>query len=422
MGKIVKSTKMLREPNGRNPQRLKHRFNERKYLDVIKILGPLKLSGKLYIVSEDRSCYTTHEVVVEGAAELGHWQTNRGILPLPGQGPNSKNRQPLGGEKMPTQDLSGDENKVLEIAKIISSIGGKDERVDALQHRIAQVMEDQKIADSKLSEVFAKLEEVTKHQPTRVEIVKDDRVVEVEGLVHRRFADAAKLTSIDGAGLYLWGPAGTGKTSAAKQIAKALGLRFFFSSRLLEHYALAGFRTANGETVRTEFREAFEHGGLFLLDELDRSDPNAVLWLNAVLANGVCAFPDKTVQQHKDFRIIATGNTQMNGASAMYNGAAKQDASVADRFRFLHWPIDEALEEAAYYANGAQDSAWLDRVRRIRAVVERRKIQSYDVTPRAVFDGLKLLLHGMSEELALEASVQRNCEAVTWNNVLTEAA
>ena len=412
MGKVVRNTKMLREPNGRNPQRLKHRFNERKYLDVIKILGPLKLSGKLYTVNEDRTDYTTHEVVVEGAAELGHWQTNRGTLPLPGQGPNSKNRRPLGGEKMPTQDLSGDENKVLEIAKIISSIGGKDERVDSLLQQVAELS----------SRIDSVAEEAKRLQPTRVEIVKDDRVVEVEGLVHRRFADAVKLASVPGAGLYLWGPAGTGKTSAAKQIAKALGLRFYFSSRLLEHYALAGFRTANGDTVRTEFREAFEHGGLFLLDELDRSDPNAVLWLNAVLANGVCAFPDKTVQQHKDFRIIATGNTQMNGASSDYNGAMKQDASVADRFRFLHWPIDEALEEHAYYANGAGDSAWLDRVRRIRAVVERRKVHGFDVTPRAVFDGLDLLLQGCSEELALEASVQRNCEAVTWNNVLTEAA
>lgn len=413
MGKVIRNTSMLREPNGKRPMRLKHRFEDGKYFDVLRKNGPMSVSGIVHTVNGDRTDYTSVETTLEGA-ELGRWQTNRGIIPLPGEGPNRKTNhhkpKPEASSVTVSDNLPKIDNNVIEIAEMISKIskiGGTDPRVDGLVE--------------KLEELRNRVETMSK--PTIVEVSKDGRQPRrVEGNVHKRFADALKLASIPGAGLYLWGPAGTGKTSAAAQIAKALDLKFYFSSRLLEHYSLAGFRTANGETVRTEFREAFEHGGVFLLDEMDRSDPNAVLWLNAALANGVCAFPDATIKQHPDFIIIATGNTKLNGASSDYNGAMKQDASVADRFRFLKWGIDEALEESVYYAMGAQSSAWLERVRRIRAVVDRRQIQGFDVTPRAVFDGLALILKGLSEDLALEASVERNCECSAWESIISEAA
>jgi len=61
---------------------------------------------------------------------------------------------------------------------------------------------------------------------------------------------------------------------------------------------LAGYMTATGEYVRTQFREAYENGGLFLLDEADAGNSNVLILLNAALSNGKMAFPDGMVDAH----------------------------------------------------------------------------------------------------------------------------
>ena len=55
----------------------------------------------------------------------------------------------------------------------------------------------------------------------------------------------------------------------------------------------AGFIDAQGRIVNTEFRKAYEHGGLFLFDEIDASFPQAILAFNAALANDFMDFQIK---------------------------------------------------------------------------------------------------------------------------------
>jgi MoxR-like ATPase len=83
---------------------------------------------------------------------------------------------------------------------------------------------------------------------------------------------------------------------------------------------LTGFKSASGEYISTEFREAFEKGGLFLFDEIDASYPQAVLAFNAALANDYMDFPDKRILRHKDFYCIAAANTFGQGADRQYIG------------------------------------------------------------------------------------------------------
>jgi cobaltochelatase CobS len=243
--------------------------------------------------------------------------------------------------------------------------------------------------------------------PLRIEIQSGEELRPLEGVHHRRFPDLLRLIQSRGhdghrPNVYLHGPAGTGKTSAAKGVAEALGLSLQVSARILEHYILQGFRDAGGHVVRTPFREVWEHGGVFLFDEIDRSDPSAVLWLNSALANGFASFPDGTVQRHRDAVVIGTGNTLMRGGDAEFSGAVQMDAAAVDRWAYLGWPIDETLEQAISGGN----SDWLARVRKVRANVAKR-IPGVSITPRATAEGAAMLAQGVPLELVEEAILFR---------------
>ena len=54
-------------------------------------------------------------------------------------------------------------------------------------------------------------------------------------------------------------------------VAKALGRTFYFTGAVDNVFKLNGYMDANGNYVRTSFREAYEWGGVFLFDEIDAS-------------------------------------------------------------------------------------------------------------------------------------------------------
>jgi hypothetical protein len=233
-----------------------------------------------------------------------------------------------------------------------------------------------------------------------------------EALMHYRFP--LLLSALNAkVNLMLVGGAGSGKTTACEQAAHMLGLHFYFTGALDSPYKLLGFIDAQGRAVRTPFREAFEHGGVFLYDEMDASLAGAVLPFNAALANRVCDFPDKTIKAHEDFRAVAACNTYGQGANRQYVGRLQQDAAVLDRYAMLAWDVDEALEAAMIGAPrpdgspmpaniipiedelSAQRMAiqWLESVKKIRAGIEKHKIR-HIVSPRATLIGSKLLAAG----------------------------
>lgn len=137
--------------------------------------------------------------------------------------------------------------------------------------------------------------------------------------------------------VYLVGPAGCGKNHICKQIAKILGLKFYYSNSITQEYKLTGFTDANGIYHETQFYKAFKDGGLFLLDELDASLPDALIILNAAISNGYFDFPAPAgfVEAHPDFRVIAAGNTWGNGADLQYVGRNQLDMASLDRFAIV---------------------------------------------------------------------------------------
>jgi hypothetical protein len=147
-----------------------------------------------------------------------------------------------------------------------------------------------------------------------------------------------------GIAVLLTSEAGAGKTTIAKQIADELKLTFYTMSMTKQSSvnSIIGFTSINGKYIGTQFREAFEFGGLMLIDEIDACDPNVMLVLNTI-ENGYVAFPDGIVNVHKDFKLVATANPFNDHAT--YTGRSKLDFSIIDRYFVIQLERDNKLEK-----------------------------------------------------------------------------
>lgn len=215
---------------------------------------------------------------------------------------------------------------------------------------------------------------------------------------HRALPDIV-LACVAGASPFLVGPAGSGKTTLGEQVATVLGRKFYMAARVTSEFKLMGFRDAHGGVVRTQFREAFEHGGVFLFDEVDASDADALTAFNAALANGLGDFPDGMIRKHKDFIAIAAGNTFGRGADRQYVGRNQLDAATLDRFQTFEVDYDEELERQI-----SSDLDWVKFVQRVRKAIEREKVR-HIVSPRASIIGSKLLASGMERGMVEESCI-----------------
>lgn len=241
--------------------------------------------------------------------------------------------------------------------------------------------------------------------PTTLHVVLPNSAPTPLGVVHRETGKIIRMLAA-GVNVYLHGPAGSGKTTVGRKAAEAFDLPFYFAAKVESEYMLLGFKGATGETVRTQFREAYEHGGVFLFDELDGSSPAAVVALNAALANGICPFPDGIITRHANFKCIGAGNTKLGGASRQYVGRAQLDAASVDRFAFVEFGYDDSLETAL-----ATNAPWCAYVQDARRAVGERGL-THLITPRATYDGCKLLEAGLT---AAEVA-----SAVVWKGLDTE--
>lgn len=172
--------------------------------------------------------------------------------------------------------------------------------------------------------------------------------------------------------VYLAGPAGSGKNHTLEQIAKQLGLKFYFTNSVQQEYKLTGFIDAGGEYHETEFFKAFNNGGLFFLDEMDASIPEVLVLLNAAIANGYFEFPIGRVKCHKDFRVVAAGNTVGNGADEQYTGRMVLDQATLDRFAVIEFGYSLPIE--MHLAKG--DADLVNFVHQLREEAESKGIRA----------------------------------------------
>ena len=165
--------------------------------------------------------------------------------------------------------------------------------------------------------------------------------------VHERYGKIRTIISneILPCAAYLFGPAGSGKNHVCEQLARELGIEFYYQNSITDEYKLVGFIDGAGVYHETEFYRAFTRGGLFMLDEMDASCPDTLVTLNAALANGYFTFPCGRVKMHPDFHCIAAGNTCGRGATEEYSGRSVLDAASLNRFVPVSFGYSPAIEK-----------------------------------------------------------------------------
>lgn len=195
------------------------------------------------------------------------------------------------------------------------------------------------------------------------------------GIQHEKFETIIKYLTAD-VPVFMSGAAGTGKSSIAKNAAKALGLEFYFSGAVNDIYKFTGFIDANGNYSKTQFYDFCVNGGVFFLDEMDASIPEVLVALNAAIANRYFDFPCGKVELNENCRFICAGNTYGNGADARYTGRYQLDAATLDRFAVVE--IDYSDEIFNAVTNGNKDLiAFIRSLRKAAQTVGANLILSY---------------------------------------------
>lgn len=256
-------------------------------------------------------------------------------------------------------------------------------------------------------------------QPVRIEYKERHSGEHRQALAHKDFQKLLKAVS-SGENVWLFGPAGTGKTTAAEQVATVLGRPFSFNGALDSEHKLLGFVDAQGRIVSRPFRKAWTDGGVYLFDEVDASLPQALLAFNAALANGIVDFPDGAVRKHADFVCIAGANTIGQGATVEYNGRYKPDAAFVDRFAMIRWDVDETLERTLALGrieDKTLGAKWVDLVQKVRRKIASEGSVKHVVSPRASIGGCALLHAGFTWEEAIDARLRKGLDSAVWARV-----
>jgi cobaltochelatase CobS len=175
---------------------------------------------------------------------------------------------------------------------------------------------------------------------------------------------------LEGNNVYFMGKAGTGKTYLAEAIPAVMGQEYFMinCSQWTSPIEIKGGQTIEGY-VEGQLIKAWKRGGILILDELPKLDPNTAGLLNDALAKSAAQpkydakgkiDPDtiptitngrgdviKKGQEQPDenlkfrFAVIATGNTNMMDVGNKYAGNQRQDYSLVDRFAGSIYRLDE---------------------------------------------------------------------------------
>lgn len=231
------------------------------------------------------------------------------------------------------------------------------------------------VTDAVLGQIKPMLEEVAKNQTSNkvehVHTIKvNDMTTKIEGLTHPKFERVLKYVA-NHHNVYLYGPAGSGKNVICEQVAQALGVPFYYQNTIITKFDVTGYKNAAGEFEETEFYKAWTQGGVFMLDEADNACAEALVTLNAALANGYYSFPGiGRVECSPNFYCVAAGNTNGQGATDEYCGRYKMDESSRDRFAFVDIDYNPEIEEGI--CNGHADV--LDFVRELRGICKTQRI------------------------------------------------
>lgn len=334
-------------------------------------------------------------------------------------------REGVQAPKAPGIIEPGKDASVANIMNALSArVGVVERNVAGHERAIGKLASDQATLQRTIADTIAAEVKRVQGAWQKFEIVTQDRTHRIEGLAHKAFpkllrAVSARTRHDKGAlNIWLYGPAGTGKSTAARKLAEAFGLAFHTNGPVGSQWDIRGFTDAQGKVVSTAFRRAWEGGGVYCWDEGDGSAPAALIEANGALATGFASFPDKTVERHKDCIVIINGNLRPGAApDATYNGRYKQDTAFVNRFIAIEWGIDEDLELALLGKLDSIGEQWVKFVRKLRKKITERGIKGVVVSPRQLQYGVALLDAGAELDEVMEQTVKFMFTDDQWKQV-----
>jgi energy-coupling factor transporter ATP-binding protein EcfA2 len=269
-----------------------------------------------------------------------------------------------------------------------------------IDDRLEQVVDEAKAAADEAatnaaSSMEDKIEGIVQNlAPRKIEIdvtANGVTIGHVDGTPHMKFDRILKSVTRRKM-TWMCGPTGSGKTTAAQMAAKALGMEYteVACGPETDQYELFGHITPDGRYIEGKIRKVFEFGGILMLDEIDNSNPSALVSMNPALSNDGAMFPDGYVKKHPDFVCIAGANTWGNGADRQYVGRTEIDAATVSRFKFIDFDYDETAE--LDWA-GHDQKLWVEFCQKVRHTAFDRGLEVI-VSPRASINGASELRDG----------------------------
>lgn len=238
--------------------------------------------------------------------------------------------------------------------------------------------------------------------PTRYEFILPDKTeVTDNGVYHKELPNIMEMITAD-IPIILTGPAGSGKNYTLEKAAELLKLDFYFTNAVTQEYKLTGFIDANGVYQETQFYKAFKNGGVFFLDEIDASIPEALIILNAAIANKYFDFPTGRINAHPDFRVVAAANTYGTGSDVIYVGRNVLDGATLDRFAVIPFGYDPKVEQ-----DKCPDEHLYRFILSLRREIEKRNLR-YTMSIRAMINAYKMLQCNFDKEYIIKTAITKS--------------
>lgn len=210
---------------------------------------------------------------------------------------------------------------------------------------------------------------------------------------HRQFVEVLQWLEAK-VPVWLWGAPGAGKTHLAEQLAEAMQLTFYpiYLGPTTTESKILGFKNASlGEYIKGLAVDAYVHGGLLYLDEIDNCDASVLVAANALLSNRTYRFPDGMIcTRHERFTVLAGANTLGTGSTSGFKRNA-QDAASRSRFAKVQFFYDEELEMTL----SAGQPEWCMYVQKVRKYVQSLAKCNLWITSRDVMYGAWALNRGI---------------------------
>lgn len=146
---------------------------------------------------------------------------------------------------------------------------------------------------------------------------------------------------------FLFGPAGTGKTTACELAAEVMGVAFghiactpdMSTSYIYSRQTKDGF-------IDSDFIKRFRSGGLFLFDEAANAPGSIFIGINNAMTNGRLYNPitGETIARHPDFALCFADNTNGKGGTGSFGERGRLDGATLNRLEPLEIGYDTELE------------------------------------------------------------------------------